>query len=89
MEEEKDEKHSEPTCPWEAAWTAASFITLDLLPHLVTRPLIREAGAVGHPRSERRAGAEPPHLVHARPPPWFLLLSETRPLFCFFSPSLS
>ena len=29
MEEEEDEKHSEPACPWEAACTAAAFVTPD------------------------------------------------------------
>ncbi len=29
MEEEEDEKHSEPACPWEAACTAAVFVTPD------------------------------------------------------------
>lgn len=29
MEEEEDEKHSEPACPWEAAHTAAAFVTSD------------------------------------------------------------
>lgn len=58
MEEAKDEKRSEPTCPWEAAWTAATFVTLELL-HCSFE---KEAPAAGHPRSERRARVEPPHL---------------------------
>lgn len=37
--EEEDEKHSEPTYPWEVACTAAAFITAD--PSLRLRLLLR------------------------------------------------
>ena len=30
MEEEEDEKHSEPACPWEVACKAGAFVTPDL-----------------------------------------------------------
>lgn len=97
MEEEKDEKHSEPTCPWEAACSAATFVTVEpaarlrlLLHCLVTRLLILKQGAgcwTSQKQQESRSGTPAPscYLIHLRPPPWFLPLSETRPLFFFLS----
>lgn len=85
VEEETDEKHSEPTCPWEAA-----FVTLDLLHCLVTRLFIFKQGAgwwTSQKEQQSRSQAPTPscYLIHVRPAPWFLPLSETRPLFFFLS----
>lgn len=76
MEEEKEEKHWEPTCPWEAACTAAAFVTPDLLHCLVTRLFILKPGAgwwTSQKQRERPSLAPTPscYLISlASPPEW-------------------